>query len=77
MDYLQDIFNGVNWLPNGPLGFGAVFSIILACLLLLLSGLASGSEIAFFSLSPNDLNELDEDKNRVDATIPSVHWPPF
>lgn len=69
MDYLQDIFNGVNWLPNGPLGFGAVFSIILACLLLLLSGLASGSEIAFFSLSPNDLNELDEDKNRVDGII--------
>ena len=33
------------------------------------SGYASGSEIAFFSLSPNDLNELDEEKNRSDQYI--------
>ena len=69
MDYFQDIFNHICWLPNGPLGFGAVFSIVLACVLLLFSGFASGSEIAFFSLSPNDLNELDEEKHRVDGKI--------
>ncbi len=36
--------------------------LLLTCLLLIISGLASGSEIAFFSLSPKDLSELDEDK---------------
>ena len=40
---------------------GVVLSGIMACLLLLASGFASGSEIAFFSLSPADLNELDDD----------------
>ena len=48
---------------------GAILAIVLAFLLLFVSGFASGSEIAFFSLSPNDLNELDEEKNTVDAKI--------
>ena len=34
-----------------------------------MSGFASGSEIAFFSLSPQDLEELDADKNPCDARI--------
>jgi gliding motility-associated protein GldE len=37
---------------------------VMACLLLFASGFASGSEIAFFSLSPVDLNELDETDER-------------
>ena len=70
MDYFQPFLSGVTFLPDdGSLGFGAIFSIVLACLLLLFSGFASGSEIAFFSLSPNDLNELDEEKNKVDGMI--------
>jgi len=69
MDYFQPFLSGVTFLPNGPLGFGGIISIILACVLLLFSGFASGSEIAFFSLSPNDLNELDEEKNKVDGMI--------
>lgn len=69
MDYFQPFLSGVTFLPDGPLGFGAIFSIVLACVLLLYSGFASGSEIAFFSLSPNDLNELDEEKNKVDGMI--------
>ena len=48
---------------------GVVVAGLLACLLLVLSGYASGSEIAFFSLSPTDLNELDEDKNEADGKI--------
>lgn len=69
MDYFQPFLSGVTFLPDEPLGFGAIFSIVLACVLLLFSGFASGSEIAFFSLSPNDLNELDEEKNKVDGMI--------
>ena len=48
---------------------GAVVAGVLACLLLFLSGFASGSEIAFFSLSPNDLNTLEESGNDTDKKI--------
>ena len=44
---------------------GAVVAGLLACLLLVFSGYASGSEIAFFSLSPKDLNDLGEEKNEI------------
>ena len=48
---------------------GAMIAIILAGVLLLFSGFASGSEIAFFSLSPSDLNELEEEKTVRDRQI--------
>ena len=38
-------------------------------MLLVLSGFASGSEIAFFSLSPADLNELEESNDERDKQI--------
>jgi len=66
MDYLQDLLSGVH---INPIGFGEIFAAALAALLLLASGFASGSEIAFFSLSPNDLNDLDEEKNKSDKQI--------
>jgi gliding motility-associated protein GldE len=66
MDYLQELFGGVQ---INPLGFGEIFSAVLAVILLMASGFASGSEIAFFSLSPTDLNELDDEKNKADRKI--------
>ena len=48
---------------------GAIISIVLACLLLIVSGFASGSEIAFFSLSPAHLNEIEESKDERDQQI--------
>ena len=66
MDYLQQIFSEVQFLQPTT---GAIISGILACILLVLSGYASGSEIAFFSLSPNDLNELDVEKYKHDRQI--------
>lgn len=48
---------------------GSIVAIVLACLLLVVSGFASGSEIAFFSLSPTDLNELEESKDQRDQRI--------
>ena len=66
MDYLQSIFSEVT--ITAP-SVGAIFAGILAALLLLFSGFASGSEIAFFSLSPNDLNELEESNNERDKQI--------
>ena len=66
MDYLQQLLNEVTFLVPTT---GTIVCAILACILLVFSGYASGSEIAFFSLSPNDLNDLDEDKNEADRVI--------
>ena len=65
-EYLQQIFNEVTLMPPS---LGAVIAGVLACVLLLVSGFASGSEIAFFSLSPSDLSELDEERTPVDMKI--------
>ena len=48
---------------------GAIFAIVLAAILPLFSGFASGSEIAFFSLTPNDVNELEESNSEKDKRI--------
>ena len=52
-----------------PITTGIVLAAILAAFLLLLSGFASGSEIAFFNLSPQDLDELEPDKRSEDSRI--------
>ncbi|MBR2101235.1 MAG: gliding motility-associated protein GldE [Prevotella sp.] len=48
---------------------GVTLSALLALGLLLLSGFASGSEIAFFSLSPSDINQLDPERRPADKKI--------
>ena len=66
MDYFLEILNEVTLLIPST---GAIIAGLLACALLFVSGFASGSEIAFFSLSPADLNELDEEKSDRDLHI--------
>ncbi len=51
---------------------GIVIAAILAAMLLLFSAFASGSEIAFFSLSPQDLDELEPDKTPADRNIQTL-----
>ena len=53
---LANVFNGIS--VHSPT-ISAIIAIVLAGLLLLVSGFASASEIAFFSLSPSDLNAID------------------
>lgn len=48
---------------------GAIVSAVLILLLLVLSGFASCSEIAFFSLSPQDIDQLDGERNETDKHI--------
>ncbi len=55
-----------------PLTTGPVIAAVLAAFLLLVSGFASGSEIAFFSLSPQDVDDLDPEKNPADASIQTL-----
>lgn len=52
-----------------PVTPGVLTAVVLTAVLLLLSGFASGSEIAFFSLSPQDLDELDPEKSSRDKAI--------
>ena len=66
MDYFLEILNEVTLSTPST---GAIIAGLLACALLFVSGFASGSEIAFFSLSPADLNELDEEKSEEDKRI--------
>ncbi len=42
------------------LGAAQIVSIALACVALLISGFVSGSEIAYFSITPQQAEELDE-----------------
>ena len=63
---LADVFNGIS--VQTP-SISAVVAIVLAGLLLLVSGFASASEIAFFSLSPSDLSAIDEKKHPSDEKI--------
>ncbi len=66
---LADIFNGIT--VNTP-SFSAIVAIVLAGLLLLASGFASASEIAFFSLSPSDLNDIEQRNHPSDEKISSL-----
>lgn len=52
-----------------PPDLGAIVALLLAIVLLLCSGFVSASEIAFFSLSPDDLNAIEEDKHSSDRKI--------
>ncbi len=51
---------------------GVIMAALLAAILLVMSGFASGSEIAFFSLSPTDINELDAEKYHADKKIENL-----
>lgn len=71
MDYsfLQSAFNEVQTVAPTT---GVIIAAVLAALLLIASGFASGSEIAIFSLSPTDLNELSPDKRISDKNIQTL-----
>lgn len=48
---------------------GVYVAAILAAILLIMSGFASGSEIAFFSLTPKDISEIDAERIPADKKI--------
>lgn len=66
---LAEVFNGIS--VHTPT-ISAIIAIVLAGLLLLVSGFASASEIAFFSLSPADLNAVSERKHPSDEKISNL-----
>lgn len=70
MDYfLHFITNAFGEVSFGVMTPGVAFAILLTLVLLGISGFASGAEIAFFSLSPSDISELNGSKLSRDKTI--------
>lgn len=47
-----------------PINIGVIVAVIIMILLLIISAQISGSEVAFFSLSPKDLNSLEIGKTK-------------
>ncbi|MFT5876908.1 MAG: putative hemolysin, partial [Dokdonia sp.] len=43
--------------------------VVVLVVLLILSAMVSGSEVAFFSLSPVTINDLEEDQSDYSQTI--------
>jgi len=65
-DVLYSIYGGIT---IHPLTVSAAISLIVSILLLCFSALISASEVAFFSLDPKTLNELEESENKADRNI--------
>ena len=60
---ISPIITALQQVQFTPPSAGVTVCIAVTCLLLVASGLASGSEIAFFSLSPGDLAQLNPEKD--------------
>ena len=66
---LASLFDGITlYTPS----VGAIVALVLAILLLGCSGFVSASEIAFFSLSPKDMNDINQCGKKVDKRILSL-----
>ena len=68
-DYLSGLtalFNGITFMAPTA---GAYLALGLAIALLFCSAFVSGSEIAFFSLTPADMNELEDQRTTTDRRI--------
>lgn len=66
---IDSILNTFNQVTVTAPSFSVIIAIIFTMLLLVLSGFASGSEIAFFSLSPKALTELKPGQSITDGII--------
>lgn len=58
---MEPFFIGVSWT--------AAICLVILCMLLVCSALASASETAFFSLLPSDINELENSEKRSDRLV--------
>lgn len=65
-EYISSFFEGVT--ISAPSAF-AVGALVIAAFLLVFSGFFSASEIAFFSLTPADIDEIEESETVADGKI--------
>lgn len=66
ISFIQDSLSAVHLIAPT---WDVIVAFVLAVSLLFVSAFASGSEIAFFSLSPSDINDLDPEHNVADSNI--------
>lgn len=69
ISFIQQAFDEVSVISPSA---SVVFAALLAVVLLGVSAFASGSEIAFFSLTPKDLSEMDAERSAKDAGIETL-----
>ena len=69
LDYFSQTLAGVHLIPPT---LAVCIAALLAVALLFCSGYASASEIAFFNLSPSDLNALDPEHRKADQQIETL-----
>lgn len=67
--YINFLIDSLNDVHLGTLTTGVTISIIIAVILMGASAFASGSEIAFFSLSPSDIAEVNAGRTQSDRSI--------
>lgn len=65
-DYLLDIFGGIVYTP---IGWGDGVALLIILLLLIGSAFMSSNEVAFFSLSPQDVQSIKEQSHTSDASL--------
>lgn len=62
-DQLINYLQGIGYYP---ITFGIVVSLVVLLLLLVVSGLMSGTESAYFSLSPTDIDKIERKSHKAD-----------
>lgn len=67
--YLQTFADSFGAITFHAPTVGVIIALCLSLFLLLCSGFVSASEIAFFSLTPSDINEVEEEKYPSDKRI--------
>jgi len=65
-DFLYSLFGGIT---VHPVTFPAIISLVLSIVLLCCSAIISASEVAFFSLDPQVITELEGSENKADQKI--------
>ena len=67
--FLQSMADSFGSITYQTPSVGVIIAFCLSMFLLLCSGFVSASEIAFFSLTPSDINEVEEEKHKSDKSI--------
>ena len=68
-DSFSSLFSNIHF---SAISIGSVIALLVSALFLCISAIISASEIAFFSLSPSDKNEIEESEATFDKTIQSL-----
>ena len=58
------------------ISFKVVLCLLLMCVMLLFSAMASSSETAYFSMKPNDINELESSSDRNSRLVLEIRQKP-